>query len=140
MSEKRRVHPVLYHFPTILAYVIAIGLGAYFLINELTKDRPPDSTISEFGARYLAKSAYSNMDHTVGLAVCNADGYRKDDDTWEIECILNREDTVETTRWEVAPNGAAELIDMQVEELDILPDDDEVRSGRGAAPPALAAA
>lgn len=117
---ERRRHPLIVNFPTILVYGLILIVGGYLLLTELTKSSPPESTISEFGARYLAKSAYSNMtSNTVPTAVCDAIRYRSDEDTWDIECRFEREEegVREITIWEVAPTGEATLVDTITEEL-----------------------
>jgi hypothetical protein len=92
------------------------------VVSNLPDDSQPDSTISEYGARSLAKSAYSKMENnTVGSAVCDAKEYRKDDDTWEIECRFDREDAREVTIWEITPDGKAQLIETREEALQLPP-------------------
>lgn len=115
-NERPRVHPLINHLPKIVAVAIAVAIGAYLVVTNVPEGSGPDSTLSEYDARYLAKSAYSTMEsNTVGSAVCDAKEYRKDDDTWEIECRFDREDYREVTVWEVTSDGNATLIGTRYE-------------------------
>lgn len=118
-NQPRRAHPLLVYFPTIVATAIAIGIGVYVIIQLVDSgESAPDSTISEYGARYLAKSAYSTLENnTVGAAVCDAIGYREDEDIWDIECRFDREAAREVTVWEVTPDLKATLIETRYESL-----------------------
>jgi hypothetical protein len=109
----------------VLAYGAAIGLalvalaivgGVVYFVDSVLSDEDPEPTIAEFSARILAKSALSNMDQSATLALCVATEYREDDDTWEIECTLEREDGTEVTLWEVTPNQEATLIGTRLDE------------------------
>jgi hypothetical protein len=94
----------------------AIGSGIYFVLPELEGGNPrPKATLSEFGARYVAKGEYTTMDSSAGPAVCDARKYHADDDLWEVECRLDRNGDTEITLWEVTPDLKAELIDTTFE-------------------------
>lgn len=101
----------------ILVLVVAAGIGLYFLIADLTEDDAPEPTVPEFTARMLAKSAYYESDNTVADAVCDALHYRSADDTWEIECGIDREDEREITLWEVAPDRSTTQTEIRFEPL-----------------------
>jgi hypothetical protein len=117
-NGSQRPHPLILYFPSILATVIAVGIGAYLLIDNLTEDNERVPTVPEFDARVEAKSEYSRMtNNTVTSAFCGAIRYRSSDDTWEIECRFDREEAREITYWEVTPDRVATLIETRSEPL-----------------------
>lgn len=119
MDNQRRVHPLIFYFPTILAVAIGIGIVVYLVVNAVDSgDSEPDSTLGEFGARYLAKAEYSRQENnTVGSAVCDALEYRDDEDLWVIECRFEREAEREITVWEVEPDQTVTRIETRYEDL-----------------------
>ncbi len=89
------------------AFLIGVGVIIAALVNADDDDSAaPISTLSEFDAAQLAKSAYYGSDPTVAAAECNAKNYDEGTDIWEIECTMERDGgTIETTQWRVTPDG-----------------------------------
>lgn len=104
--------------PIIVAWAIIAGIGVAVLYTQVIAngDDGPQSTISEFNARRIAKSAYYTIDQTVSLAVCDALGWDKSTDVWQIECTLDRENGTERTLWDIDPDGQAHLRNTVLDE------------------------
>lgn len=98
------------NLPIFLVFGAALVIGVGAIIYALAsgdEEALPTSTISQFGAERAAKMAYFESDPTVSLATCTEQEYVETTDTWEVECVLDREGTVVRTRWVVTPDGVA---------------------------------
>jgi len=98
------------NLPIFLVFGAALVIGVGAIIYALAsgdEEALPTSTISQFGAEPAAKMAYFDSDPTVSLATCTAQKYLEATDTWEIECVLEREGAVVRTTWVVTPDGVA---------------------------------
>jgi len=100
----RRNLPIFLVFGAAL--VIGVGAIIYALASE-DEEPLPTSTLSQFAAEQAAKRAYYASDSTVASATCTATEYQAATDTWEVECVLDREGTVVRTTWAVTPDAVA---------------------------------
>jgi len=108
MSMLRRNLPIFLVFGAALVIGVGVIIAALATSDDATA---PTSTLSEFAAEQAAKRAYYATDPTVSLANCTAQEYDEPADTWQIECVLDREGAIVRTTWVVTPDGVVTRAD-----------------------------